>query len=230
MSLSNTNTEQITLTGHSPSVEILKFIEKIDRNLLLPCPRTADDLQMPDKNTIPREMNSFIVFRRQLAHVAKQLKTSDDGRVISKAASVIWRGASKSEKQSYTQIAEELKKRHREKYPNYTYERRKRKTAGDDFIVIDAGTIIQDRKKKRPRKSPPKSSAVHVSEEQECAPIPTIMQDQGNGAWLQFNPLTSQVDNFIYSNNIDDDCFPCPEYQSFRDEQIPQLYQTLTSF
>jgi hypothetical protein len=109
----------------------------------------------------------FRIFRCQLAHVAKLLKTSDDGRVISTAASFIWNGASKDEKMSYTRVAEELKRRHREKHPNYTYERRKRKTADEDF---DISNMTQYKSKKK-RKSLPESKVVqHVSEEQKVVP------------------------------------------------------------
>ncbi|RGB26122.1 hypothetical protein C1646_722015 [Rhizophagus diaphanus] len=216
--------------GNPPPQNIVEFIKKLDKKNLLPCPRSADELQMPEKGTVPREMNSFIVFRRQLAHVAKLHKTSDDGRVISTAASFIWNGASKNEKKSYSLIAQELKRRHREKYPNYTYERRKRKTAEEDFIVYDAGLITQNKSKKK-RKASPESRAVvqHVSEEQKSVPTSTILQEQENRNW--FN--TSQVDNslcYFYDNN----CYSSENYceqapQALSDEFIPQLLQTVTS-
>jgi len=122
--------------GNPPSPndyeKYLRSLRKIDRKLLLPCPRSPDDLEMPKKDSseaAPREMNSFIIFRRQLAYVFKQRKLSDDGKVLSRAASYIWNGASLDERQSYVHIAEELKRRHLARYPDYTYERRKRKTA-----------------------------------------------------------------------------------------------------
>jgi hypothetical protein len=230
MSLSNQT--QWTLKdkmGNPPPPNINTFIQKLDKMLLLPCPRTANELEMPDKEDAPREMNSFIVFRRQLAHVAKMQKSSDDGRVISSAASFIWHGSSLDERQSYKQIAEELKRRHRQKYPNYTYERRKRKTAEEDFIVYNVDAMTQNRNKRRPRKSPPAPRVVPVLEEQECAPITTTLQEQGNEEW--FNSLTSlysqfqngkgdQVDNnyWVYDN----ECYTAPE-------QIPLLFQAATA-
>ncbi|GBB83983.1 hypothetical protein RclHR1_10630001 [Rhizophagus clarus] len=223
--------EQWTLkdkNGNPPPSNIVNFIKKLDKKQLLPCPRTADELQMPEKETVPREMNSFIVFRRQLAHVAKMYKTSDDGRVISTAASFIWNGASKSEKMSYTHIAEELKRRHRERHPNYTYERRKRKTAEEDFIPYDADLMRQNKNKKKRKTSPESRTIQHVSEEQKVVPVSTISQEQENIEW--YSP-TPQVDNNIC---LFDDCYSSENYhdqvsQLIRDEQIPQLLQAVTS-
>lgn len=215
--------------GNPPPSNIVEFIKKLDKKQLLPCPRSPDELQMPEKGTVPREMNSFIVFRRQLAHVAKLLKTSDDGRVISTAASFIWNGASKDEKKSYSRIAAELKRRHREKYPNYTYERRKRKTAEEDFIVYDAGVITQNKSKKK-RKSSPETRAVvqHVSEEQKSVPISTILQEQDNRDW--FNPLTDSSLYWFYNNDCyPSENYPCEQVPQISDELLPQVLQTLTS-
>src|SRR5438105_2466387 len=101
--------------GRPPSPDdykkYMKSLQKLNRNLLFPCSRSPDELEMPKKTSeaAPREMNSFIIFRRQLAYIFKQRKQSDDGKVLSRAASYIWNGASKSERQSYVLIAEELK-------------------------------------------------------------------------------------------------------------------------
>ncbi|RIA88814.1 hypothetical protein C1645_223982 [Glomus cerebriforme] len=184
---------------------------------------------MPQKSTAPREMNSFIVFRRQLAYVAKQLKISDDGKFLSSAASYIWNGANKEEKQSYTRIAEELKRRHRIRFPNYTYERRKKRTNDEDFIVIDANTIAKPRPIKKRRKSSQTSESIPVliPEQQETS-IP--IQEQEHGDWLcqptLYNPLTSQDDNFgaLFTNN---ECYD--EYSGIREDQIPQLCQMVVT-
>jgi hypothetical protein len=232
--------EQWTLkdkNGNPPPSNIVDFIKKLDKRQLLPCPRSPDELQMPEKGTVPREMNSFIVFRRQLAHVAKLLKTSDDGRVISTAASFIWNGASKDEKMSYTRVAEELKRRHREKHPNYTYERRKRKTAEEDFIVVNISNMTQNKSKKK-RKSSPESKVVqHVSEEQKVVPgvsgvpgLPISTSLQENREW--YNSLTPQVDN-SFCLFYDNGCYPSENYDEqvpqVREEDIPQVLQAVTS-
>jgi hypothetical protein len=224
--------EQWTLkdkNGNPPPSNIVDFIRKLDKRQLLPCPRSPDELQLPGTGTFPREMNSFIVFRRQMAHVAKLLKTSDDSRVISTAASFIWNGASKDEKMSYTRVAEELKRRYHEKYPNYTYEGRKRKTAEEDFIVVDSSN--------KKRKSSPESKVVqHVSEEQKGVtgvtgvpglPISTSLQE--NRGW--YNSLTPQVDN-SFCLFYDNGCYPSENYDEqvqVREEDIPQTLQAVTS-
>ena len=107
--------------GREPSDADRQSIEKLPRNLLFPCSSKIADLEMPKKHTAPREMNSFIIFRRHLAQVAKDVNSSDDGKNLSRFASYIWNGASANEKQGYVDIADELKRRHYERYPDYTY-------------------------------------------------------------------------------------------------------------
>ncbi|RIA88815.1 hypothetical protein C1645_806588 [Glomus cerebriforme] len=215
--------------GKSTSPDIRNFIQKLNKKLLLPCPCSADDLEMPQKSTAPREMNSFIVFRRQLAYVAKQLKISDDGKFLSTAATYIWNGANKEEKQSYTQIAEELKRRHRLRFPDYTYERRKKRTNDEDFIIIDANTIAKPRPIKKRRKSSQtiEASPVLIPEEQETS---ISIQEKEHGDWLcqpvLYNQLISQDDTFgtLFTNNEYYD-----EYSGIREDQIPQLCQMVMS-
>jgi hypothetical protein len=107
--------------GNPPSPDdynkCTSFLQRLDRNLLFPCPRSPDELKMEKKDSA-REMNVFMVFRRQLAHVLKEQKLSVDGKTLNRTASYIWNGASEDEKRSYALIAEELKRRHLERYPN----------------------------------------------------------------------------------------------------------------
>ncbi|CAI2161346.1 9056_t:CDS:1 [Funneliformis geosporum] len=138
--------------GNEPIDADRNCIEKLSRDHLFPCPRTIEELKMPTKSTAPREMNSFIVFRRQLAHVAKLANLSDDGKNLSRFASYIWHGASLDEKEGYARIARVLKQKHKETYPDYTYERRKRKTFDGDFILTTPDSLIKKKKSKRKAK------------------------------------------------------------------------------
>ncbi|CAG8436309.1 11149_t:CDS:1 [Funneliformis mosseae] len=135
--------------GNEPSTVDRNCIEKLPRKDLFPCSRNINELEMPEKTTAPREMNSFIVFRRQLAYVAKSVNLSDDGKNLSRFASYIWHGATVDEKKGYAIIAKELKERHKVRYPGYTYERRKRRTSDGDFILSTPDTLGKEKKSKR---------------------------------------------------------------------------------
>jgi hypothetical protein len=188
--------------GNPPSPEdyrkCMKCLQKLDRKDLFPCPSSPDDLEMPKKysDSAPREMNSFIVFRRQLAHVFKQRKLSDDGKVLSRAASYIWNGARKDEKDSYVLMAEELKRRHLLRYPDYTYERRKRKTAEEDFVIVNTDTFRENKKKKtHTTQKRTESSIVH----KECEPIST--SSTPTQEWYDSYDIHS-IDNYCDSTLI----------------------------
>jgi hypothetical protein len=51
--------------GNPPSPDdynkCMSFLQRLDRNLLFPCPRSPDELEMEKKNSdiVPKEMNSF---------------------------------------------------------------------------------------------------------------------------------------------------------------------------
>ncbi|KZT24013.1 hypothetical protein NEOLEDRAFT_1052092, partial [Neolentinus lepideus HHB14362 ss-1] len=69
---------------------------------------------------IPRPKNAFILFRCD--YVKRRTKSkSGDGASVSKRAGEEWRKLPASEKARYHARAEEEKRRHRIRYPDYAY-------------------------------------------------------------------------------------------------------------
>jgi hypothetical protein len=120
--------------GNPPSNEDIIFIQQMKRELFFPCTCKAHELVMPTKNTPPKEMNKFMVFRRQLSRIAEQEKLSYDGKTISRVAAYMWNSASESEKEGYARLAKELKEIHQKTYPNYIEKRRRKSPDYNNFI------------------------------------------------------------------------------------------------
>ncbi|KAL8276836.1 hypothetical protein RQP46_010767 [Phenoliferia psychrophenolica] len=91
---------------------------------------------------IPRPPNSFFLFR---SHAAAEMKTNKDGhkqqKNISVVAGEIWRGLGDEEKKVWDRLAEQEKRDHREKYPAYKFNPKRKagsvksvssSSAGDD--------------------------------------------------------------------------------------------------
>lgn len=78
------------------------------------------------KSKIPRPMNCFMIFRKQFS--AEKLALNPENRSsigISMAAGTAWRSLPEAEKRFYRDKAEVERKKHRLKYPNYKYARKK---------------------------------------------------------------------------------------------------------
>src|SRR4051794_17318448 len=120
--------------GNPPSIDDINFIKQMKRELFFPCTCSYRDLAMPIKETAPKRMNKFIVFRRLLAIIADRENLSYDGKTISRIAAYMWNGADDSEKQGYAQIAQELRQIHKETYPNYIEKRRSKLPYYNNFI------------------------------------------------------------------------------------------------
>ncbi|KLO15320.1 HMG-box, partial [Schizopora paradoxa] len=74
----------------------------------------------------PRPRNSFIIFRTDfVAKHKKEAEAAGDGdgdvRSLSKQASEVWNKMSEAEKVPWQERAEEEKRDHARKYPNYRY-------------------------------------------------------------------------------------------------------------
>ncbi|GAA5890834.1 hypothetical protein JCM6882_008830 [Rhodosporidiobolus microsporus] len=74
-------------------------------------------------NHIPRPRNAFILFRShavQSGLIPKSMGISDH-KHISQIVGSVWRGLSDEERKQWDDLAEEEKRQHREKYPNYVF-------------------------------------------------------------------------------------------------------------
>lgn len=78
---------------------------------------------------VPRPRNAFILFRSHA--VSTNLIPKDlgirDHKSVSQVVAAVWRGFGAEEKRQWEELAEQEKREHREKYPDYTY---KPKTRG----------------------------------------------------------------------------------------------------
>ncbi|KAI0358942.1 hypothetical protein OH77DRAFT_1120845 [Trametes cingulata] len=71
---------------------------------------------------IPRPPNAFMIFRSELWNKEKIKSTVErDHRQISRIAGNLWNDLSEAERAPYHQLAEEAKKEHARKYPQYKY-------------------------------------------------------------------------------------------------------------
>ncbi|KAG7450731.1 uncharacterized protein BT62DRAFT_1001522 [Guyanagaster necrorhizus] len=81
------------------------------------------------KNHIPRPLNSYFIFRKDI--IDKKIITKDtenDSRHLSRIIGELWNNLSSEEKECYDRRAEDEKIKHQDRYPNYVYQPRKRTT------------------------------------------------------------------------------------------------------
>jgi len=74
-----------------------------------------------EQGRIPRPRNAFIIFRSQFALNYKAREAHPHQNLISRSAAEAWNKLSEEEKHPYKLQADEEKREHRRKYPNYTY-------------------------------------------------------------------------------------------------------------
>lgn len=85
-------------------------------------PEQADSESVPEgQGYIPRPRNAFIIFRSHFASDYKAREAHPHQNLISRGAAEAWNKLSDEEKRPFKLQADEEKREHRRKYPNYTY-------------------------------------------------------------------------------------------------------------
>ncbi|KAF8350341.1 hypothetical protein F5887DRAFT_297550 [Amanita rubescens] len=74
-----------------------------------------------EQGHIPRPRNAFIIFRSQFGLSCKAREAHPHQNFVSRGAAEAWNKLSDEEKHPYRLQADEEKREHRRKYPNYTY-------------------------------------------------------------------------------------------------------------
>ncbi|KAK2464532.1 hypothetical protein APHAL10511_003439 [Amanita phalloides] len=79
------------------------------------------DLGSEKQERVPRPRNAFIIFRSQFASQYKACQAHPHQNLVSRNAAEVWNAFSEEEKLPYKLQADEEKREHRRKYPNYIY-------------------------------------------------------------------------------------------------------------
>ncbi|KAG7453185.1 high mobility group box, partial [Guyanagaster necrorhizus] len=70
---------------------------------------------------VPRPPNAFMIFRSHYWRDNKDTIPERDHREISRTCGELWKALSSEEQQIYRDLANDAKKDHRAKYPNYKF-------------------------------------------------------------------------------------------------------------
>jgi hypothetical protein len=104
-----------------------------------------------DTSRVRRPQNAFFLFRRDfLAKHGQTLKENieHDHRHISRIVAIAWKDASSDEREKYSLMAEEEKKRHAELYPDYRFSPQRRECVPRRRRVRRNGELDEERDKK----------------------------------------------------------------------------------
>ena len=140
----------------TPFHDALGLIHSTESSVSHPAPRSsAPKKTRKAKNADPdqpgRPLNKFMIFRSAIAQKIKSSGFKLHNSVISKIAGKAWARLPADEKQWYADVADEVKRRHRELYPQYRFQPKRR---------------TQERKKRnvKHRTAAEKQSLEHVAE------------------------------------------------------------------
>uniref|UniRef100_A0A1A9WZ10 HMG box domain-containing protein n=1 Tax=Glossina brevipalpis TaxID=37001 RepID=A0A1A9WZ10_9MUSC len=121
--------------NHEPQASVLPFVEthKLPRtsiNINLDSQKLKAEVKQPSdrkKDHIKRPMNAFMVWAQAARRVMSQQHPHLQNSELSKSLGKLWKNLKDSDKQPFMDVAEKLRKTHKQEHPDYKYQPRRKK-------------------------------------------------------------------------------------------------------
>ncbi|XP_023299192.2 transcription factor Sox-9 [Lucilia cuprina] len=115
---------------------VMKVLEGYDWNLVQASAKQPSDRK---KEHIKRPMNAFMVWAQAARRVMSQQHPHLQNSELSKSLGKLWKNLKDSDKQPFMDVAEKLRKTHKQEHPDYKYQPRRKKGRSLAVSAVQCG-------------------------------------------------------------------------------------------
>ncbi|XP_065359035.1 putative uncharacterized protein DDB_G0287457 [Calliphora vicina] len=115
---------------------VMKVLEGYDWNLVQASAKQPSDRK---KEHIKRPMNAFMVWAQAARRVMSQQHPHLQNSELSKSLGKLWKNLKDSDKQPFMDVAEKLRKTHKQEHPDYKYQPRRKKGRSMAASAVQCG-------------------------------------------------------------------------------------------